>query len=157
MRALDRLSQLFPDRFAAYCLTNDRDQQEQGERDALHGKAMVYIHSKIIVADQDAAIVSSANLNGRSMEWDYEAGIYVRDTPFADELRQRLWRYHLGENAAKLSPDMDARAWFELWRQSADDRETKAQQTARVGIVPFPIERTRRFSKRHLFIPQQMV
>ncbi|MGB7432370.1 MAG: phospholipase D family protein [Ahrensia sp.] len=157
MRALDRLSQLFPDRFAAYCLTNDRDQQEHGERDALYGKAMVYIHSKVIIADQSAAIVSSANLNGRSMEWDYEAGIYARDGGFADELRQRLWRNHLGEDAAKLSTDLDAPAWFHLWRQSAQERETKAQNTARVGIVPFPIERTRRFSKRHLFYPQQMV
>lgn len=157
MRALERLSQLFPERFGAFCLTNERDHQEIGERDALHGKAMVYIHSKVIVADDKAAIVSSANLNGRSLEWDYEAGVYARDPAFAEELRSRLWRNHLVEHAAQITPDMGASDLMALWRQAANEREAKAQDTARVGIVAYPIERTKRFSKRHLLIPQQMV
>jgi phosphatidylserine/phosphatidylglycerophosphate/cardiolipin synthase-like enzyme len=78
MDVLTRLRRLFPKRFGVFCLTNERDRDEKHERDALHGKAMVYIHSKISIADDRHAIVASANLNGRSMEWDFEPWSAIR-------------------------------------------------------------------------------
>ncbi|MEQ8542857.1 MAG: phospholipase D-like domain-containing protein [Roseitalea porphyridii] len=157
MRALNRLSSQFPDRFSAFSLTNDRTRSEQHERDALHGKAMVYVHSKLAVADDRSAIVSSANLNARSMQWDLEAGIAIDDAGFAARLRRDLWRSHLGEAAMTLDPYDDPARALSLWREQAAEREAAGSAPAKAGVVPFPLERTRRFATRHLFLPEQLV
>ncbi len=44
------------------------------DRDRLGGAPMIYVHAKVSIFDRSAAIVSSANLNGRSLRWDTEAG-----------------------------------------------------------------------------------
>ncbi|MBO6638135.1 MAG: hypothetical protein JJ920_13295 [Roseitalea sp.] len=157
MRALNRLTRLFPDRFAAFSLTNDLAREEAIERDALHNKSMVYVHSKVAVADDAAAIVSSANLNGRSMQWDVEAGIVARDADFAGTLREQLWRAHLGGEAATLEPATDPAGTFARWRHHALERSAAGARAKGTGVVPFPLHKTRRFAKRHLFIPEQMV
>lgn len=157
-RAINRLVRLFPDRFAAFSLTSERDREENVERDAIEGKSMVYIHSKVAIADDRKAIVSSANLNGRSMQWDVEAGIVAEDAAFAGTLRRQLWHAHLGSEAAAIpSPVENAQAAFEHWRESAQERRAAGAAAKGTGIVPFPLGKARRFAKRHLFIPEQMV
>lgn len=157
MRALNRLSGRFPNRFGAFSLTNDRTRSEQHERDALHGKAMVYVHSKLAVADDRSAIVSSANLNARSMQWDIEAGITTDNAGFAARLRGDLWRTHLGETAMAIDPCDDPAGALALWRGQAAERQAAGSAPAKAGVVPFPLERTRRFATRHLFLPEQLV
>ncbi|KAH7099651.1 phospholipase D [Auriculariales sp. MPI-PUGE-AT-0066] len=73
----------------------------------------VYIHAKIMIADDRVAIIGSANINERSMrgDRDSELAAIIRDTDmidstmagepfqvgrFAHELRLRLMREHLG-------------------------------------------------------------
>jgi len=157
MRALNKLSRAYPGRFGAFSLTNERDRAEHHERDALHGKAMVYIHSKLMVADDAKAIVSSANLNARSMHWDVEAGIVVTDAAYAGRLRADLWQAHLGEAAIGLDPVADPAACMTTWHEQARLRREAGRWTAKIGVVPFPLERTRRFAKRHLFLPEELV
>lgn len=157
MRALNRLYAAYPERVGAFSLTNERDRAERHERDALHGKAMVYIHSKLMVADDAKAIVSSANLNARSMHWDVEAGIVVTDAAFAGSLRADLWQAHLGEAATGLDPVADPAACMTTWRAQARLRREAGRWTAKTGVVPFPLERTMRFAKRHLFLPEELV
>ncbi|WP_375566876.1 phospholipase D family protein [Oceaniradius stylonematis] len=157
MRSLNRLTDLFGDRFAAYCITNDRTREEEIERDALYGKSMVYVHSKVAIADDDTAIVSSANLNGRSMRWDTEAGIVARDATFAASLREALWRAHIGGDTPTPDPVDDPAGAFGHWRTIADARRIAGAEANGTGIVPFPLEKTRRFAKRHILIPQEMV
>jgi hypothetical protein len=48
-------------------------------RDQLHDAEIVYLHSKVLIADDTSFIVGSANLNGRSMKWDTEAAVECRD------------------------------------------------------------------------------
>lgn len=157
MRALNRLGKQFPDRFGAFSLTSDRSRTEQHERDALHGKAMVYVHSKLAVADDSRAIVSSANLNARSMQWDLEAGVTIDNADFAVALRRDLWRSHLGEVAVPLDPVDDPAAALRLWRELASQRSAAGDTPAKTGVVPFPLSRTRRFATRHIFLPEQLV
>lgn len=157
MRSLNRLTDLFGGRFAAYCITNDRPREEEFERDALYGKSMVYVHSKVAIADDDTAIVSSANLNGRSMRWDIEAGMVARDPAFAADLRTQLWRAHMGQGAPALDPVGDAAGVFAHWRDMANARRAAGADANGTGIVPFPLEKTRRFAKRHILIPEEMV
>lgn len=157
MRSLNRLTQLFGDRFAAYCITNDRARVEEIERDALYGKSMVYVHSKVAIADDDTAIVSSANLNGRSMRWDTEAGIVAHEATFAAGLRAKLWHAHIGGDTPTLDPVEDPAGAFAHWRDIANARRRAGADASGTGIVPFPLEKTRRFAKRHILIPQEMV
>lgn len=157
MRALNRLTRLFPNRFAAFSLTSDRTRQEEVERDALYDKSMVYVHSKLAIADDKTAIVSSANLNGRSMQWDVEAGIVARRADFATELRRQLWRAHLGGETAVLDPAADPGGAFTYWRQAAQTRARQGADAKGTGVVPFPLQKTKRFAKRHMLIPEQIV
>ncbi|WP_306117522.1 MULTISPECIES: phospholipase D-like domain-containing protein [unclassified Roseitalea] len=157
MRACNRLADAFPDRFGVFSLTNDRDRAEHNERDALHGKAMVYVHSKLMIADDRVAIVGSANLNGRSMRWDVEAGLMAHDEGFAVGLRRDLWHVHLGEIAADLDPVEAPEGSLAVWRRQAELRRNAGRSSAIDGIVPFPLARTRRFAKDHLFVPEEMV
>ncbi|KAK0555630.1 Phospholipase D1 [Tilletia horrida] len=79
----------------------------------------VYIHGKILIADDRLALIGSANINERSQlgSRDSELAVVVRDTelvdgkmagqpykvgPFAHSLRLRLMREHLGLDVDEL-------------------------------------------------------
>lgn len=74
---------------------------------------MVYVHSKLMIIDDVAAIIGSANINDRSMQGsrDSEIAVLFRDEEFQPSrmngveyqagkfchaLRSQLWREHLG-------------------------------------------------------------
>ena len=73
----------------------------------------LYIHCKVLIADDEVVICGSANLNDRSQcgDHDSEIAVYLEDTEkidsivdgrpcrvakFATQLRRQLWREHLG-------------------------------------------------------------
>ena len=64
----------------------------------------VYVHSKVTIMDDTFTIISSANLNTRSMEKDTELGIILQTGEVAHDLRKRLWSLHTKKNAA-ANPD----------------------------------------------------
>lgn len=71
----------------------------EDRRDRLHGAPLIYVHAKVSVFDTSAAIVSSANLNGRSMRWDTEAGVYLTSPNDVTELRHRVMAHWLPADA----------------------------------------------------------
>jgi phosphatidylserine/phosphatidylglycerophosphate/cardiolipin synthase-like enzyme len=108
------------ERFAVYDLEN-------------HPGTAVYVHAKVVIADDVWAMVGSDNLNRRSWSHDSELSIAVLDSEpdsreprdpaglgdgarrFARDLRLRLWREHLdrGENdVADLLQPQEAFAAF---------------------------------------------
>lgn len=75
---------------------------------------LIYVHSKLIIADDRACIIGSANINDRSLlgNRDSEVALYIEDTQFVSgvinkkqcdvgrfcsTLRQRLFKEFLGE------------------------------------------------------------
>lgn len=69
--------------------------------DFLHGKlvsSQVYVHSKVIIADDKLCIIGSANLNKRSLngDRDSEVCVYIDDSNFCKDLRAALFIQHLG-------------------------------------------------------------
>ena len=64
----------------------------------------VYVHSKVTIMDDTFTIISSANLNTRSMEKDSELGIILQTGEVTRDLRKRLWSLHTKKNAA-ANPD----------------------------------------------------
>ncbi len=84
--------------------------------------ALVYIHAKVSVFDDTSAIVSSANLNSRSLRWDTEAGIYLTSRNDALELRHRVMAHWLPPEpgADAFEPDTVVAAWRRIaWRNAA--------------------------------------
>ena len=156
-RFIHALRETYGKRVGVFAIINDRKREEQGERDALFGRGMVYVHSKIMTVDDHTAIVGSANLNGRSMKWDTELALLIESNDFVSNLQQKLWHVHLGEDAA--SDLANGREVLQSWRRNAQ-RRAKAEREGDLslgGAVPFPEQRLHRFSKRSLFIPENMV
>lgn len=90
-------------------------------RDSALGAEIVYIHSKVAIADDAEAIVSSANLNGRSLRWDTEAGVALRAGEVVARLRGRLFEHWLPRDAAAAlyDPAEAAKAWSALAAENA--------------------------------------
>ena len=77
-RALSQIKAAFGSRAAVLSPARAVSDPQSG-RQSLHGAEIIYVHSKVLIQDDAAAIVSSANLNGRSLRWDTEAGALLTD------------------------------------------------------------------------------
>ena len=81
--------------------------------------AEVYVHFKVTIMDDVFTVISSANLNTRSMQVDTELGIIMECADVAEGLRKRLWDLHTNKNFAANPDDMHDYAvavkTFEAW------------------------------------------
>ena len=152
-RIVTVLRETMGDRFQMYSLVQDQEREEEFERDALFGRGMVYVHAKVMTVDDHTAIVGSANLNGRSMQWDTELCVRVRSRAFVADLKRRLWSSHI--DRPDLADETDGLRVARSWRSAAEARAADPGATG--GAVPFPEREMHRFSKRSLFIPENMV
>lgn len=84
-------------------------------RDALEDSPLIYVHSKVSIFDESSAIVSSANLNGRSLRWDTEAGLHVTRSDQVALIRQRAMGHWLPEDAGPEFLNLDTA--FGQWRR----------------------------------------
>jgi phosphatidylserine/phosphatidylglycerophosphate/cardiolipin synthase-like enzyme len=75
-----------------------------------------YVHSKMMVIDDEFALIGSANLNRRSLTHDSEAVAAIHGpaaNPLAKRLRQALWAKHLGMATTALADGVaSAQHWF---------------------------------------------
>jgi phospholipase D1/2 len=123
------------------------------ERVQKNGRYMIYVHSKLMIIDDEYLIVGSANLNERSLagDRDSEICIYLRpgEGKLAEcksaiqDLRRRTWEQHLGvlpptfedpQQAACVSAvrDRARSAWRELRVPTAT--------TCHLVALPFKID-----------------
>lgn len=123
VRTLSRLKEAGGDRVGVYDLETESGQP-------------IYVHAKVVVVDDEVALIGSDNMNRRSWTHDSELSIAVLDDErddrapldlgegglgarrFARDLRLTLSSEHLGttkDDPTLLDP-IDA---FELWRQAA--------------------------------------
>jgi phosphatidylserine/phosphatidylglycerophosphate/cardiolipin synthase-like enzyme len=112
------------DRFAVYDLEN-------------HQGTPVYVHAKVVVADDVWAMIGSDNLNRRSWSHDSELSIAVLDSELdareprdpaglgdgartlARDLRLRLWREHLDRRDGDVDDLLDPQEAFAAFRRQA--------------------------------------
>ncbi|MGF1475466.1 MAG: phospholipase D family protein [Geminicoccaceae bacterium] len=154
VQAIDQLRQAFADRFAAFCLVRDVPGTEENERDAVDGRQITYLHSKVSIADGRWAIVSSANLNGRSLKWDTEAGAVWRDEEGVAAFQTALWSTHLRDGHTG-EPARSAADALSMWRQAAEP--DRWQGDRRPQIAAYPLARARAFARRYRSVPHNMV
>jgi phosphatidylserine/phosphatidylglycerophosphate/cardiolipin synthase-like enzyme len=99
-----------------------------------------YVHAKTWVFDDEIALVSSANVNRRSMTHDSEAGVAFGDLTGPGEvrrMRERLWARHLGAAAPPVSapPELS----LELWKSPPAGSPVEAYD-ANAGADTAPVD-----------------
>jgi phosphatidylserine/phosphatidylglycerophosphate/cardiolipin synthase-like enzyme len=142
----DRLALLSPVRPTSF---------DTPDRDTLEGSPIIYVHAKVSIFDEDRAIVSSANLNGRSLAWDTEAGVMLDREDEVRHLRSRLFAHWLGPDAdaAFHDPAVAPAVWAERARQNA----ACAPEARKGFLVPHDSRPARRFGRLVPFVPEEMV
>jgi phospholipase D1/2 len=124
-------------------------------RAQLRGAPLVYIHAKVSIFDERLAIVSSANLNGRSLRWDTEAGVVLRESGMVAELRHRLMAHWLpkGATADFFDPDRAVPAW---WALAARNAKLPPEQR-RGFLLPYDLRTAEAFGRSFPLVPDEMV
>ncbi len=128
---------------------------DTNQRDTLCGSPIIYVHSKVSLFDCDRAIVSSANLNGRSLNWDTEAGVKLNEQAHVAQLQNRIFRHWLGADAGAefFDPKTAAALWAERSRRNAEVPPEKRKGF----LVPYDVRPAEAFGTRLPFIPEAMV
>ena len=128
---------------------------ETQARDTLCGSPIIYVHSKVSIFDQDRAIVSSANLNGRSMNWDTEAGVMLNDPAHVEDLRKRIFGHWLGADAGPefFATESAAALWAERARRNCE----VAPEDRHGFLVPYDVRPAVKFGRRLPGVPESMV
>ena len=102
-------------------------------RATLHGAPVIYVHSKVSVFSGRAAIVSSANLNGRSMRWDTETGVVLTERTDIETLQNALWSHWWPNDPAF----QNGAAGFDDWRRTVDENVKTPPNERRGFLVPY--------------------
>ena len=118
-------------------------QSDSDGRDTLEDAPIIYVHSKVSVFDDSRAILSSANLNGRSLRWDTEAGLDITRADQVAALRSAVMGAWLPKDhdATATAPDTAFAAWQDLALHNAET----APENRRGLIVPHDPEPARIF------------
>lgn len=124
-------------------------------RDRLKDAPLVYIHAKVSVFDDTAAIVSSANLNGRSLHWDTEAGVFVHRKEDATALRERTMRHWLPAHAGAEFLSLDHAV--DHWRALALANARKPPHEREGFILPYELRAAEEFGQSVPILPEKMV
>ncbi len=101
-------------------------------RDTHYGAPIIYLHAKVSIFDDHTAIVSSANLNGRSLNWDTEAGIATRTPHEVAQVKTRCFDHWLGSNADAAF--FNGKTACDAWGARAASN-ARARPEDRVGFV----------------------
>lgn len=124
-------------------------------RAQLNGAPLVYIHAKVSLFDDARAIVSSANLNGRSLRWDTEAGLVISRPDEVIRLRRRLMAHWLPEGAGPdyFDPDRALHAWWALAARNA----RVPPERRRGFLLPYDQKSAEAFGRAVPILPDELV
>lgn len=155
VKCLDRIQSAFGPRCGVYGLVKNAPlEDDMNGRAAAYGSGVIHVHSKVMMVDDIHLMVSSANMNGRSLAWDTELGIALHDERAAKNLRVRLWKLH--SHSAEFSlMDLDVAA--ERWRALAADNAAALPGERKGFVVPYKKAPARRFGAPAFYIPRDMV
>ena len=155
LRCIDRLKAAFgPDRLLIASPVQSRSRESE-ERDTLKHAPLIYVHSKVSIFDDSEAIVSSANLNGRSLRWDSEAGLHLTRTEQIGELRRRVMGHWLPEDAG--AEYLDPETAFDNWRQLVEFNSASPPHVRRGFLVSYRSGAAREIAAPVPGIPEEMV
>jgi phosphatidylserine/phosphatidylglycerophosphate/cardiolipin synthase-like enzyme len=124
--------------------------QFEESRGTAYGSGLIHIHAKLVIADGSHCLLSSANINGRSFEWDTELGVIWSERQAVATFKRRLWSQLFG---GFMPEGGNLDGWRELAGFNA-----MAEPLERKGFVlPYQLGRARRFGRPYWFIPDDLV
>ncbi|MCK0167196.1 phospholipase D-like domain-containing protein [Jannaschia sp. S6380] len=124
-------------------------------RTVAHGAPIIYLHAKVSIFDRDSAIVSSANLNGRSFRWDTEAAVELTDRPVVDRLLRRcMTHWYAGEIPEAF---LDPATAVASWRAHARANVARRPEDREGYLLPYRSGPARRFGRDLPGIPEDIV
>ena len=96
-----------------------------------NGGSDVYVHSKLMIVDDEFTLIGSANVGQRSMTYDGELQVGIVDSAgaFARAVRTAIWQEHTGRDAASLE---DPAAAIRLFRDDIAARSGR--------LKPYPVD-----------------
>lgn len=148
----------FKDRlFVGGAAQQRRANARQGNgRDRLEGAPIIYIHAKVSIFDDRAAVISSANLNGRSLRWDTEAGVLLNNARDVDVVRRKAMAHWLPKDAGAEFFADDGRT-VAAWRSLAL-ANARAEPEARRGfLLPYDLKAAEEFGQPVTVVPDELV
>ena len=126
--------------------------EDVSDRSCLKGAPLIYVHAKVSIFDRRAILVSSANLNSRSLHWDTEAGLLLEDETFARESLAKSVRHWMCDlpidTDAPLVPQIREQAELDATRQP-DNRES--------FLLPYDVTVAREFGMNIPGAPPELV
>ncbi|SFI48093.1 phospholipase D family protein [Jannaschia pohangensis] len=157
-KCVKKLQQAFGQRVFLGAPAQRRSAPPDG-RATTYGAPLIYLHAKVSIIDpgqsNGRAIVSSANLNGRSMQWDTEAGISLDDPADVTHLRDRCFAHWLG---GEVAPEFtDPATVLGAWRERAKSNARRAPEDRDGYLLPYSSGPARRFGRNLPGIPEEIV
>lgn len=128
---------------------------QENDRTTLSDSPIVYVHSKVSIFDDKAAIVSSANLNTRSLEWDTEAGYEFKDDEVLD-LKNKVWEAWWSDD---MRPDLQKTSdvVFKIWKDGVWKNGELPPQKRKGFLVPYDVRAAKKMGIFLPFIPRGIV
>ncbi len=155
VRSLSRLRAGFgSDRMVVASPVQPRERDSDG-RDTLEEAPLIYVHSKVSVFDGFGATVTSANLNGRSLRWDTEAGIYLNRPEHVAELRRRVMGHWLPKDAGDAF--FDPATAFDHWRRLVEFNSASPPEKRRGFLVRYDSDAAREVATPAPGMPEEIV
>ncbi|MFK7763829.1 MAG: phospholipase D-like domain-containing protein [Roseobacter sp.] len=154
-KCLRQLREAFGDRMFCASPALPRHAASTDQRH-IHNAPMIFVHSKVSIFDDQAGLVTSANLNGRSMRWDTETGIEIKDSAQVCELRRRVMTAWLpeGVDPSFWAPNLKTVSVWRSWAQ----KNAKVDPVSRTGfLLPYEIQPATEFGTNLPGIPVEMV
>lgn len=137
-QALKRVTEAFGPR-ATVVSPVTRKRADTESLSSLEGSPIIYVHSKVLIVDDRFALVGSANLNGRSLRWDTEAAVALRDPARIAALRKALTAHWWGAEAPDEARDLrKAQSW---WQTGARKNAATAPSARDGFLVPHEMDR----------------
>lgn len=153
--AIARIEAVFRDR-AVFCSPAQHVEAEDTDgRDTLQASPIIYVHSKVSIFDEAEAIVSSANLNGRSFRWDTEAGVHLTHAAHVRALRDRMVDHWMPTGLvaeAETLTDL-----YDLWRKTVMADFKCAPQNRRSMLLPYNLRAAEDMGEPVSYVPDELV
>lgn len=155
VQALEILTNGLGERLALAAPGQPRQAQGAPETAVIHGAPLIYVHSKLSLFGPDEAIISSANLNGRSFRWDTEAGLHLTERGMVEPLWDRALRHWLRDDM----PDLTAAPTEVVAQLNAllAENAAAAPQDRSHFLLPFDHSDQLQLARPVPFIPDEMV
>ena len=156
IKCLTRLRQAFgEDRLLVTAPVQPR-RQESDERDVLEDAPLIYVHSKVSIFDEFGAIVSSANLNGRSLRWDTETGLWFDRPDHIELVRRRVMGNWLPSSGAG-DEFLDPSTAFDHWKRLVDENTDLPPEKRRGFLVHYDSDAAREIALPVPGMPEEIV